>query len=128
MIKGPVVVDPMMAIHIISGFGAIFVGVSIFLSLKEGSNKKLNRFWQLCMLVMLITSFDIQVLQPGSFTPIHGISAILLGLILLEVWAGFNQRTKIEQGSRMLSFFILLLVLAAIVSTAGGVINQWFFG
>lgn len=127
MIKGPVVVDPVMAIHIISGFGAIFVGVSIFLSLKEDSNKKLNRFWQLCMLVMLITSFDIQVLQPGSFTPIHGISAVVLGLILLEIWASFNQRRKIEQRARVLSFLMLLLVLTAIVSTAGGVINQWFF-
>ena len=126
MLETPIV-DPIMAIHIITGFGAIFIGIALFLVLKVDGNIKLRRFWQLTMLIMLFTSFDIKVLSPGSFSPIHGLSIIALVLILLEVWAGSYQRLKLERVAMTLSFSMLVLVLGAIVSTAGGVINQWFF-
>lgn len=126
MLETPVV-DPIMAIHIITGFGAIFIGIALLLVLRTDRHIKLRRFWQLTMLIMLLTSFDIKVLSPGDFSPVHVISIIALVLILLEVWAGFYQRLKLEKVAMTLSFSMLILVLGAIVSTSGGVINQWFF-
>lgn len=126
MLETPIV-DSIMAIHIITGFGAIFVGIALFLVLKSDRHIKLRRFWQLTMLIMLLTSFDIKVLNPSDFSPVHGISVIALILILLEIWAGFYQRLKLEKAAMTLSFSMLILVLGAIVSTNGGVINQWFF-
>jgi uncharacterized membrane protein len=123
----PIVVDPIMAIHIITGFGAIFIGIALIFLVAKDSNKQLGRFWQLTMLIMLVTSFDIRLMNSGSFSPIHGISILALAIILLEIWAGFTQRIKIQKISMRASFVLLILIFGAIMSTSGGVINQWFF-
>ena len=123
-----VVVDPIMGIHIFAGIGALFIGIAlIFLVSSEEGRNKLARFWQGTMLVLVVTSFDIKVMNNGEFSPVHGLSIIVLLLILMEVWASLTQRIRVQKYSRIASFVMLVIILGAIVSTPGGVINQWFF-
>ncbi len=123
-----IVVDAIMAIHIIAGFGALFIGiVLIWLWPKTASARNIAIFWQCTMLVMLITSFDIKVMQPGSYSPVHALSVLVLIALALECWSMWVGREKLQRITRVSCYVALLLIFGAIVSTDGGVINRWFF-
>jgi len=128
VVENSVLVGPIMGIHIFAGIGALFIGIAlIFLVSSVDGNNKLARFWQVTMLVLVLTSFDIRVMNQGEFSPVHGLAIIVLALILVEVWASFSQRFRIQKYSRNSSFVMLVIILVAIISSPGGVINQWFF-
>lgn len=128
MVENVVVVDSVMGIHIFAGIGALFIGIALLFLLPEGNRyNKLGRFWQLTMLVLALTSFDIRLMNQGELSPIHGLSMVVLVLIVVEVWASLNQRQRAQQFSMIGSFVILVGVLGAIMASPGGVINQWFF-
>jgi len=128
MVENVVLVDPIMGIHIFAGIGALFIGIALIFLISAGDGyNKLGRFWQVTMLVLVLTSFDIKVMNQGEFSPVHGLSIIVLALILVEVWASLSQRLRTQKYSRIGSFVMLVIILGAIVSSPGGVINQWFF-
>jgi len=128
VVENVVVVDPIMGVHIFAGIGALFIGIVLIFLVTAGDwYNKLGRFWQFIMLVLVLTSFDIRLMNQGELSPIHGVSIFVLALILVEIWASINQRQRTQRFSMIGSFVTLIVVLVAIIASPGGVINQWFF-
>lgn len=125
-----ITVTPIMGIHIFAGIGAIFVGIAKLFFTESGTraDSKVGLLWLTLMAVMLLTSFDIKVLDPGNFGPVHGVSVVALLLLGVEAWAASTSRVKVRNYSLRTSYILLIVILGAIISTPGGVLNQWFIG
>ena len=123
-------VTPVMGVHIFVGIGAIFVGLSqIFLiPRKTEAFKRVGVLWVLLMGALVITSFDIRLVNEGGFSPIHGLSLVVLVLLGLGVVGTKKEKEGIQKFSLYTSFGVLMFVLVALIATPGGVMNQWFLG
>ena len=123
-------VTPVMGVHIFVGIGAIFVGISqIFLIPKKTEAfKRVGVLWVLLMGALVLTSFDIRLVNEGGFSPIHGLSLVVLVLLGLGVVGAKKEKGGIQKFSLYASFGVLMFVLVALIATPGGVMNQWFLG
>ena len=125
-----ITVPPIMGIHIFAGIGAVFVGIEklFFTEVGTPADSKVGVLWITLMAVMLLTSFDIKVLDPGNFGPVHAVSVVALLILGVEAWAASTGRAKVRTYSMRTSYILLIVILGAIISTPGGVLNQWFLG
>jgi len=123
-------VTPVMGVHIFVGIGAIFVGISqIFLIPKKTEAfKRVGVLWVLLMGALVLTSFDIRLVNEGGFSPIHGLSLVVLVLLGLGVVGTKKEKEGVQKFSLYASFGVLMFVLVALIATPGGVMNQWFLG
>jgi len=123
-----IVVDSIIGIHIFAGIGALFIGIALIflIPIKTNEYAKVGWLWLGLLGILVATSFQIKVLDPGNFSPVHGLSLILMALMAIQFWAARNKKIRFQRYSVIGSFVLLLVVLAALVSTPGGVLNQWF--
>lgn len=121
-------VTPVMGVHIFVGIGAIFVGISqIFLIPKNTEAfKRVGVLWVLLMGALVMTSFDIRLVNEGGFSPVHGLSLVVLVLLGLGILGEKKEKEGVQKFSLYASFGILMFVLIALIATPGGVMNQWF--
>ena len=123
-------VTPVMGVHIFVGIGAIFVGISqIFLIPKKTEAfKRVGVLWVLLMGGLVLTSIDIRLVNEGGFSPVHGLSLVVLVLLGLGVVGTKKEKEGVQKFSLYASFGVLMFVLVALIATPGGVMNQWFLG
>ena len=122
--------NPIMAIHLFAGIGALFIGGLQIFGIPRGTKEHMTigRLWIALLLVLVSTSF-VDFMKDGFISmPAHVFTIITVILVPLAVWAARNDKFQLHKYC-MLGVFYGAVVVAflALLAVPGRLFNTWFF-
>ncbi|MEZ5937862.1 MAG: DUF2306 domain-containing protein [Hyphomonadaceae bacterium] len=109
-----------MKVHVAGAAATLLTGAAIFLSPKgRGLHKPLGWMWVALMGVTAVSSFFIRMVIPGSYSPIHALSAwVLIGLPM--GLAAIRRRNVQEHRRHMTNMFLRGMLIAGLFTLLPG--------
>ncbi len=100
---------PVILVHLSSAVAALVLGIGVFLRRKGSfSHRMLGRTWVGLMLVTAISTYWIRA--SGSFSWIHGLSAISIVALAFAVYFAITGNIRRHQRIMTAVFFVALVV------------------
>lgn len=117
---------PLIIIHAIAASYALLFGAFNLIRKRKGD--KLHRLlgftWIGCMYFVCISSFWIQTITPGSFSPLHVLSAFTIFTVSLALFAAIRHNIDSHKKLMTGSYFGLLAAFIGVASVPTRLIPQ----
>jgi uncharacterized membrane protein len=117
---------PLIVIHAIAASYALLFGAFNLIRKKKGDllHRILGFTWIGCMYFVCISSFWIQTITPGVFSPLHALSAFTILTVSLALFAAIRHNIDSHKKLMTGSYFGLLAAFIGVASVPTRLIPQ----
>jgi uncharacterized membrane protein len=116
----------LIVIHAIAASYALIFGAFNIIRKKKGDplHRVLGFTWIACMYFVCVSSFWIQTITPGTFSPLHALSAFTIFTVSLALFAAIKHNIDSHKKLMTGSYFGLLAAFIGVASVPTRLIPQ----
>jgi uncharacterized membrane protein len=117
---------PLIVMHAIAASYALIFGAFNIIRKKKGDplHRVLGFTWIACMYFVCVSSFWIQTITPGAFSPLHALSVFTIFTVSLALFAAMRHNIDSHKKLMTGSYFGLLAAFIGVASVPTRLIPQ----